>query len=446
MKILKKDLMISFALIFAIIILTIFNSLSLSLISKMLLVCIGYIIFFIYCKFKLGNFKNMISSPAFIYASVFIPYEVLAILMFAIDEYVPRIYYYSFNAETMILTTTYYNYIFFITIILFVFFNLVKKIDIQGEMKKSYNKLTNLFKNINVIDIIVLVLTIYKCFSIIKYGPSYFSLNTTQKRAITNNGWSHYANLFMVTYSLLISYYYLYKTDKKKKNMFFRIAICVLYWAAFLTCERRIFSTFLIGFIIMFFSKYKLKIKYLFAGIIILFALLISAAYRGNVTFKSSDTKDVLYMSLTEFYLTYSISNYYVYNMNEINKINGESYVKSSILYLFPSFIVKNKPKELAYQFYQEMGTNTGYSFNPVAEAILNFGNYAILFVPFLIAIIVLLSNKLVNLNFLISIIVMSFSLDFYRGQFANYFFDCVFCFVFIFLIFKVNYIYKVDE
>ena len=440
MKITKRELFLNVIIIFLMLGLSIINYISSSLILKLIIICIAYLVFFVYCKCKLHTFKNMISSPAFIYGTIFVPYEAFAILMFIIDGYSPRIYYYTFNKNTMLLTSTYYNYIYCITISLFALLNLVKKIDVQHEMKKTYKKLINIFKKINIIDVIVLFLAIHKVLSIVIYGVGFFDLTTSQKRAILNNSWSHYANLFMVIYSLLISYYYLFITSEKKKSMLFRILLCVMYWGAFLTCERRIFTTFLIGFIIMFFSKYKLKLKYILCIIMMTIALLLSAAYRGNITFQKSDPRDVIYMSLTEFYLTYSISNYYINNINNINTINGESYIKTSILYLFPSFIVENKPQELAYQFYKNMKTNTGYSFNPVAEAILNFGKFAIIFVPLLIVLIVVFSNRLVNFNFLISIIIMSFSLDFYRGQFANYFFDCVFCFIFIFLIFKVSY------
>lgn len=444
----KKTLLLNFLSIIIYVFFMAINTFGLNLVQELILLLSSYVIFFLYCKKKLGSFKYLLSSPAFIYGTIFVPYVALAIVMFIIDGYVPRIYYYSFNKETMVITTRFYIYIYLITLVLFSIFNLVKIIDLKEEMLKKFNKVKVFFSSINVIDIVAFVLAIYNFINVAKYGFSFFSLTTTQKRSITNNEISHYANLMMVVYSLMISYYYIARGNIKirqksnKKSLAFRLLICILYWGIFLTCERRIFTTFLIGLVILASTNIKkIRMKYVVLILAVTSLLLVSASLRGNVTLKNSEPKNVLYMSLTEFYLTYSISNYYVYNIDNIDTINGSSYFKATFLSLFPKFIATNKPKELAYQFYKNMKTNTGYSFNPVAEGILNYRYSAIIIVPILISLVVLIANLAVKFNFLGTIIIMIYSLDFYRGQFSNFFFDCVYCFVFLFLIFNINYV-----
>lgn len=416
------------------------NYVSDTILTKLILFIIAYIFFAIYCYKKLKKIKYLLSSPGFIYGSVFLPYVVFALIMFIVDGYKSRIHFFVNNKITMLSTTTIYLYIYLILLILLTIFNCVKKYEVKDMVKTLEDKLKGIFTKVTFLDILTMIFAFLNLFKLLSYGLSFFDLSTLQKRAVLGGEFVHYINIYMMIYSLMVTLHFV-KEKSNKKIMFFRILFIVMYWAVFLTCERRIFVAYLIGFIILFCSKFdKIKVKSVLAGLLVVVLLLLSASFRGNITFSNHDFKDVLYMSLTEFVCTYSISNYYVNNIDSLELMYGETYTKSAFLSLFPRAIAPNKPVELGAQFAEELNLNVAYSYNPVAEAILNFGYGAIVFLPLLILLLVLIANKLYKFNVLMPVILSAFSLDFYRGQFANYFFDSVMCFVVIFLIFNINY------
>lgn len=440
MRISKKDFGMNVFFSFIYLILLIINLFMNNLISQMILIVVSYTVFVIYCKRKLKKFHLMLSSPAFIYASVFVPYVIFAIIVFVVNHYQPVIHYFLINTRSMTSTTTFYIYVYLITLILLTLFNQVKSFDIQEGLSECYKHIKGFFSTINVLDIVVIIFSIYNLYKIVSFG-NFLSLTTLQKREITSSEISHYVNLIVMIYSLLITCYYTFKSQSSKKFMGIRLFFTLLYWVVYLTCERRILVTFLIGFIILFAAKLgKVKLRYILISLIAVCALLISASIRGNVTLDNHKPEDVVFMSLSEFYLTYTISNYYTEQMDYLDYEYGKTYTVTAFYSLFPSIIASNKPKGLANEFADKMNLNVGYSFNPIAEGILNFGKYAIISVPFLLLLIVIISNGFYKFNVLMPIIISMFSLDFYRGQFANFFFDSVYCFVFLFLIFKVSY------
>lgn len=428
-----------FSLIYCLLLIVV--NLSDNLPIMLLLFIISYVFFFIYSKIKLEKVKYMLSSPGFIYGSVFVPYVIFAVAMFIADGYQSRIHFFTNNLYTMILTTKMYLNIYLILLLILTLFNMIKKFDIKEMVITLESKIKKLFYNITLLDLFCMVFALLNVYKLLSYGLSYFSLSTLQKRAVFSSEINHYINVFMTLYSLIVTIYFVNdKNNLKKGVMIFRILFMVIYWGIFLTCERRMFVAYLVGFMILVISKVdRVKIKNIVITSVTIILLLLSASFRGNITFGKNDPRDVIYMSLTEFICTYSVSNYYVNNIEHLDYAHGETYIKNSFLSLFPRVLVPNKPQELGTIFKKKLNLNVGYSFNPIAEGVLNFGKYAVIFVPIIIALIVLISNKMYKFNVLMPVIISSFSLDFYRGQFANFFFDSVFCFVFVFIIFKLS-------
>ena len=439
----KKELGINVLFSVLYTIMMVINYFLCDLISQIVLLVFTYLLFLVYCKKKLKSLNLMLSSPAFIYASVFIPYVLFAIVVFIVNHYQPVIHYYKINTETMTNTTTFYIYVYLITLILLTISNQIKSLNIKDGISVKFSKLKSFFNKINILDVIIVFFSIYNLYKVLSFG-NFLSLTTLQKREITNSEVSHYVNLIVMIYSLLLTCYYINNNYEKKKLMIFRIIFTILYWIIYITCERRIIVTFLLGFIILYAARLvKIKLKNVLIFILSVIALLLSASIRGNVTLNNHKTEDVVFMSLGEFYLTYSISNYYVEQINNIDYEYGKTYVVSSFYSLFPSFLVSNKPEGLANKFEKDHNLNVGFSFNPVSEGIINFGKYAIISVPFLIFLIIIISNKIYKFNVLMPIIISMFSIDFYRGQFSNFFFDSIYCFVILFLIFNINHTSK---
>ncbi len=116
-------------------------------------------------------------------------------------------------------------------------------------------------------------------------------------------------------------------------------------------------------------------------------------------------------MSTTEYYCTFSITNAYIVNPPELQY--GKTYLYDTFSKFFPRAIFPNKPEDLSKQFKDEYNLKVGFAYNPVAEGILNFGKYVILFLPILLVFITIMANKLGRLNILNYIIIAISSFDF---------------------------------
>lgn len=442
-KIRKKDLLnnILFAIIFFIIILInrYINNTSCNLLLMIYLDLISGILFFLCSFLKLKNFKELFRSIEFMYGISFFIYSIIGSIIFVLDNYIPRFYYFRISESIMAKTLSIYIYTFCFYSILCFGFNKIKYTDFDSIIEKSSKtqKLSRI--NFIIFDMIAILAIFMNLTKILKYGSSFFLLSTASKRSIINNGISHYINLFMIVYSLFLTFIMISKENwKKNKDIVLNIIIISLYWLITLTCERRMFVTFFIGFVfILLYKVKKIKIKDLLVFIFIIIFLLFSAALRDNISLKNHSLVDVIYSSTTEFYCTFMISDAYVANQHDL--LYGKTYIVDSISKLFPRFILKNKSEDLSFQFAKEYNTNVGFAFNPVAEGILNFGKWAPIGVSIIMLIITSIARKLINKNILYYIVILTFVLDFCRGAFSNVFFDSIFCIVLIFLLFKVS-------
>ena len=196
------------------------------------------------------------------------------------------------------------------------------------------------------------------------------------------------------------------------------------------------FVMFFIVLAIMLASKIqKLKPRYIIAGLLAVLGLLGVGALRDNITTRNHDIRDVIYSSTTEFYCTFMISNSYVVKNPELRY--GQTYTYDSITKMIPKAIYPSKPDDLSVQYKRQYKTNVGFAYNPIAEAILNFGTgLAPLVTAMIMFAICVIAVRLGRRNALYYILFVILSIDFCRGAFSNLFFDTVFgCLLIMFMI-----------
>lgn len=438
----RKAIFINFlAIVISFLTVLINNTQDLSINSRLVLFILYFMLIVIFSIVRMKGIKNCFFNINFIYSCVFFAYSFIGPLIFVIDNYSPRYYYFFYNTATMNQALQIYVNIYIIFNILSFTFNKIKVIDMKTQIDKLKAKTLNLNNTLTIFDFLALFSTFYCLIKLILCGTSFFNLSTLQKRDVLNSGISHYINLYVIVYSLFLVLPFLFKNQKKNFAFYVRIFNISIYWAIFLTCERSVFVAFLIGFIMLFATKLeKIKLKHILTIIFIFVLFLFSAAMRENISFSNHKINDVLYSSTTEYYCTFTITNAL---LNYNGKLNyGKTYYYDSFTKLFPSFILKNKPKDLSQQFKEQNNLNVGFAFNPVAEGIINFGTIgATIFVPILMLFITSIAEKLGKINILYYVIVACYSLYYCRGAFSNFFFDIIFCYITIFCIYKVNFL-----
>lgn len=434
----KKDLLINFISIvfFSTIIFINHDYIENNLVNAIILDTVLGIYFFIICLIKLKGIRNCIYSVEFIYGVVFWMYSIVGSILFVLDNYTPRFNYFLMTEETMTTTLKMYIYISAIYGVICFLFNRIKIYEFNKRVKLFDKKIVLLNSTITFFDIIAVMAMLFSVYNILSFGGGFFSLSVLEKREVLNNGISHYLNLYMVVYSLFLTISYFSK-ENKNEMFYLRIVMTCIYWLIFLTCERRLFIIFLLGFIMVFFTKVKkIKMKYIISIIVCIIVFLMSAAIRENITLKNHSFSDFLYMSLTEYYCTFSITDAYI--VDEYNDYQyGKTYIYDTLTKLCPRFILKDKPEDLSQVFKKEYNLDVGFAYNPVAEGILNFGNYAVITVPIVMLLITIFAKGFEKINALNYVFICTSSLDFCRGAFSNYFFDILFCFVFITIIFN---------
>lgn len=437
-KIKKRDLIINFTMVlFSIIIMFFNNNMVLSLEQRLIISFVYFAIYIVNSIIKVKGIKNIFFSIEIIYSIVFFAYMSLGALIFVLDGYSPRFYYFKYNLNSMNKTLAIYLNIYCIFNAICFFTNSIREYNMKANLEKIENKTLELNNEFTIFDFIALFATLYCLIRLLSKGISFFSLTTLERRAVLNSGISHYINLYVIVYSLFLATTHIFKKFNKNVVYKFRILNILVYWLIFLTCERSVFVAFLIGFFMIFaVTIKKIRFYHIFIIVVITISFLFSAALRENIKLSSHKLGDVIYGSTTEYYCTFTISNYYVQNKQDL--LYGKTYVVDSISKLFPSFLLKNKPKDLSQKFKEENNLNVGFAFNPVAEGIMNFGEVgAVIVVPLITFMIITIAKIFAKKNVLYYIITACYSLYYCRGAFSNYFFDIVFCYCLIFVFYK---------
>lgn len=404
---------------------------------------LSFILFVFMYKIKLKTLKSILYSVEFWFGFCFWCYSIVGSIVFIMDDYSPRFYYFDITKKSMETLLNIHLKSFSIFNILCVFFNRIKCYEIKEQFNRILKTASSWVKSINIFDGIALVVVCNSLMNIFSNISIFFNLSVSARRQILNSGISHYINIYMVMYSVMMLFVWI--TSKQNNNNIksganrFRIILMAIFWIIFLTCERRLFLSLLISVIIIFYQFIKkIKLKQFILIAIIVVVLLFSASFRANINFKTHSAGDVIYMSLTEFYCTFSIGNYYLNNSYELQ--NGKTYVVNSLESLLPRFIYSNKSEDLAKQFKEQAGTNVGFAYTPVAEGLLNFGKLAVYFVPVIMLFVTMIIRKVAKDNIVLYAIYCSFAIDYCRGEFSNFFFDCLLCYVIYILIYKVKW------
>lgn len=437
-KVNKNQLLINFCGILCFCVILFINNLLINNLSDAIILdFISFLVFFIFCVLRLRGLKNCIYSVEFIYGIVFWIYSIIGPIIFSLDNYSPRYYYFPINSSYMFDTLVLYINVFLVYSIICFTFNRIKNRNIDVDILKLEDKTVILNNRVNLLDMVNMFASFLVLYKLLSYGPGFFSLHTLVKRDILNSGISHYLNLFMIVYSLFIALAFF---SKNKKNTLykFRFSITLIYWLIYVTCERRMLVSFIIGLILISFANLKkIKIKHIFSVLIIIVFFLSIAAFREGILNKDRKINDILYSSTTEYYCTFSITESYIVRPPELKY--GQTYFFDTLTKMVPRSFYPNKPEDLSQIFKKENKLNVGFAYNPVAEGILNFGKYAFIFVSFVTFLITFVCNYLSKKNVLYFLIICVNSLDFFRGAFSNFFFDVLFCIIVAFIIYGIK-------
>lgn len=419
-----------FFLYLYIILLFIINIFNFKLELLLIFFCITYILYIIFSLLKFKKIKHLFLSSDFIFESVFFVYSIMAALMFIIDDYKPRVDFFRIDYDTIYRTLKLYLNINIIYIILDLLLN--------GPASKDFNKsISNYCSNVNykieIWDIVALFCSIYFLYLNFRNGFSILFTNNRILRTLIYSGINVYIYLYMITYCSIRYTEFMY-IKKITKKYFLIFIITIPFWLISLLTDRRNIINLLIILTMVLFSKLKrIKVKLLLKILFVILIFLSLGYFRANDSFSKDRYRELFYMSNGEFILSHYVSEYYINHKSTL--YYGKTYFVDTFTKFFPRFIYKNKPIDLSEKFYKDAKTNVGFAFNPVAEGLINFGEFgSILFVPLTIYFYVFLANILQKKNFFNFLIVSGYSINIFRGFFANSIFAIVFMCVVVFL------------
>lgn len=389
---------------------------------------ISYILYLIYSLMKLKSFKNVLLTPEFIFESVFLIYSIMAAIMFIIDGYKPRVDFFKIDYNTIFETLKLYLNINIVLGIIMI----IKKdntiINCSPQIEKYCKKIDS---KITIWDIIAILCSIYFIYLNFRNGFSIFNTNNRILRTMISSEFNSYIYLYMISYCS-VKYAEIIYTKMITKKSIMVLIITVPFWIISLLTDRRNFINLLIILFMIIISKMKkLKIKSLLKIIIVLLVFLSIGYFRANSSFSKDRIKELFYMSNGEFILSHYVSEYYINNNNDL--YYGKTYIVDTLTKFIPRAIYKSKPIDLSEKFLNEAKTNVGFAFNPVAEGLINFGQFwSIIIVPFTIYFYIWLANKLYKRNIFGFLIITGYSINIFRGFFANSIFAIVFMLIII--------------
>lgn len=386
-----------------------------------------FVIFFSYMYSN--NKLNIFADVYFIYPFVFFMYSIFGPIYILVYNK-PITYELGSGYDIVLESSYYYLYIFMILAGLVILFYTRKNITNINNKKVNYR----LGRGVIFFDILAFLLVLFFIINILKnVGVSIFTLDkavAVEKIGMYSNKVLIYGDLILVGYSFYISAATIqsYIRTKMIKYNYLRHTVILIYWLINLKLGiRRGFLFFLlISFVWMIAQKEIKKKKIMkYMGILIII-LLILGMIREKVLYTQSSA--LFFKILGEFMLPQWITYFYILNPKPLSFGITYCYI---FPYMFPKILMPNKPEELGMLFWKEANTNTALAFNPVAEGILNFGEYSIIFVPIIIFIIIYLARKTERKE-IFYLVICGSVLNFTRGQFATWAFECLFVFLFI--------------
>lgn len=179
----------------------------------------------------------------------FFVYSFVGPLIFVLDNYSPRYYYFNYNTTTMNQALKIYINIYSIFNILSFTFNKIKPIDMKTRVDNLKFKTMSLNNTLTIYDFIALFSTLYCLVKLILCGTS-FLVYQLCKRDVLNSGISHYINLYVIVYSLFLVLPFLFKNQKKILHSILEYLI-LQFIGVFFDMWEKCFVAFLIGFIML---------------------------------------------------------------------------------------------------------------------------------------------------------------------------------------------------
>lgn len=398
-----------------------------------------YLLFFIHNIIKFKSLKQLILSAEFIYMSIFFIYAIPASIMFVIDGYEPRVNFFTIDYVTMLRTLQLYFNIFMILLIYIVLTNGPKTF--KEETKTETGKINKI--SAIIVNILAIILVFYFCYLHFRNGINIFTEYFHNIRAAIESSihnFNSYIYLFMIPYSYIhlspIIDAVLNKKEKKNKikENLLQIVIITVFWILSIFTDRRNLVTLLFMLFIHYIIKIdKIKLKMVISVFLVVCILLGMSFTRSRDKFTLDN---VFFYANGEFILTNYVSQYYINNVEQENLLLGRTYFVDTFTTLIPQKIYKNKPQLLSEIFKEEANTNVAYAYNPVAEGIVNYGPIgATFFVPIVILFFINMCYYLGRKNKIYYILILSSSINFFRGIFANTIFTIIVMGVFMYII-----------
>jgi hypothetical protein len=198
--------------------------------------------------------------------------------------------------------------------------------------------------------------------------------------------------------------------------------LCVYWWFYIKVGSRRELMIFLLALSVLVFARFNIKLKSLLLVMLPLSVLVLAlGAFRQDVSDSQMPIQEFLINVFGEFVFPQFSLFYFIEESSDKGLLYGGSYLMSP-LYPFGSLTgYTGLAKEFAIEY---SNSGMGYGFTPAAEGFLNFHYTYIIFVPIIFSFILSLSFRIKGLSFWVPIVLLSFSLDFNRGEFASLFFQ----------------------
>lgn len=386
-------------------------------------------------KLRTRTIKEMVLSVDNIFIVVYFVYSIMGSIQFLLDQGEQRIWYFTITENTMRETLNLYINIF---IILVLGISNTKRININKVSSAVKEKIVKLeeISNIYLIDVIAIL-----CFGIlglsvvINFNILLSSGYVEFRRAVTFHG-LQYLWLYMIAYSInFMSIYFYNQHGTLKGYNFIRLFIIICFWLESMLIDRRHLIPVLISCMIMFIdTKHRISLKKAIVSITTIFLLMVYAVVRLGYSFSDLPFNTLIYTMFGEFIITNYITCYFIANP-VTNLFYGVTYLVYPFMKLIPRVIYEEKYIDLSVQFYNNViQSGSAFAFNPVAEGLLNFGMYAVFFVPLILCAILCLGKKLYYRVPLFYYFMCGYSLDYLRGEFANCMFDMFVIFIFLYL------------
>ena len=396
-----------------------------------------YLLFFFVLYHDCKNFRTLVCSIEFIFTTVMFLYSFLGPFVFLIDGYKARIGFFAINEYMYAESLLIYMQAFVIFQILGLCFFKVERVDNIYRAIKKIN-FDYMLSHFIFIDVIALSCTMFLWFLAGRVGlTTLFNLYIGDARLYFSNNFVMYTRLFMVAYTIIIGTQIITKYREKYKYSIYnlcRYITAASYWFISTQTERRYFTIALGALSLVYlFLAYRKFFRNCMLVVLMIAILLMQGYLRENTQY---DFKSALYLSLGEFYLTNVITIYYLNNMPE-NLEWGQSYILGPLTRLIPRALWQGKPINRGIAFLDESGAPIGLAFNPMAEAILNFGRLATYILPFILYLLVLLSYKSPIPLFFVYMCAYSFNI--FRGEFPNIFFDMFVTYIIFLISIKVS-------